>query len=140
MLGEFEDDLKEFDVTKPFVITRHSSKPIIKGKRFVLNQRIERECDFNSILKTLQKSHSEAYSEESMQRSANRIVQNQGDYQSFYFKYLEYFVSLLVRYNSPKDNSKVHKETQEGRKMEMLEKKIKCTVMELLKKYVLCQY
>jgi hypothetical protein len=136
MLGEFGDDLKEFDVTRPFVITRHSSKPVSKAKRLVLNQRTEREYDFDSILKNFHKSHSEAYSEESMQRSTSRVVQDQDDYQNFYLKYLEYFVGLLVRYSSPKNNFKTHKEIQEGKKMEELEKKIRCTVIELLNKYV----
>lgn len=136
MLGVLEDDLKEFDVTKPFVITRKSAKPVYVIKRPIVSHKTERGYDFDSILKTFQQSSNASGLEESMQRSMSRVVQDQDDYQNFYLKYLEYFVALLVKFSSSKFSSKARHETTEAKKMEALENKIRCTVAELLKKHV----
>lgn len=139
MLGELEEDLKEFDVTKPFIIARRPSKPTRKAKGLVLTQRTKRNYDFDAILRRFQKSqqsHSGVHSEESLQGTSSRTMQEQDDYQTFYLQYLEYFVSLIVNYSTPRSGSKVQQEASEAEKMQALESKITCTVLELLKKYV----
>jgi hypothetical protein len=135
MLGEFEEDLKGFDVTKPFVLHKKSVRfPFIaKSPQPTMNRLME----FKNNIPTTKDFHLLDFGSFKA-KTLSQTQETQAN--NFYLSYLEYFVGLLLKFNAVNGISGFQIEENEKKKYDMLGKRIVCLVKELLDKNVSAEY
>jgi len=135
MLGEFEEDLREFDVTKPFVLHKKSVKfpSIVKSPQPTMNKLIQFK---NNTPTTKDLYLLDLNSFKTKVLSQTQESQNN----DFYLNYLEYFVGLLLKFNAVNGISGFQIEESEKKKYNVLGKRIVYLVIELLNKNVNAKY
>lgn len=129
MLGEFEEDLKGFDVTKPFVIRKRPLRfPLIAKSPQPAATKL---ADFkaNAPSTNLHLLDFDSFKTKSPSAQLPDTTHN------FYLSYLEYFVGLLLRFNAINGVSGGQVEDGE-KKCSVLGRRIVCLVNELLEKTV----
>ena len=136
MIGELECNIKDFDVTQPFIIHRNPTK-----KSMALNNltyKIVKQPDKNELLKKTQTS-SQVFKDEQKKNNFEGMTLEEINKKNedFYLAYLEYFVNLTIKFNRINSKSGEKVTEEERANCQLLKRRILYVVTDLMKKYVI---